>query len=134
MYHDPQTLQFIAHTKLLQPTIKEIQAKYASNPEIMNQKIAEVYQTSGTNPLDGCLPVLVQLPVFLGLYRAVSTLAKENELNEPFLWLPNLEGPTYGADPSQGTQWITSGWYVVYQVFILYSICQFVTLYTFFFS
>lgn len=94
----------------LQPTIKEIQAKYQSNPEVMNQKIAELYQTNDVNPLAGCLPTLVQLPVFVGLYRAVLDLANENALDESFLWLPSLEGPTYGADPSKGSAWLFDNW------------------------
>mmetsp|Transcript_22913 Transcript_22913/g.56452 ORF Transcript_22913/g.56452 Transcript_22913/m.56452 type:complete len:428 (+) Transcript_22913:86-1369(+) len=94
----------------LQPTIKDIQAKYQSNPEVMNQKIAEIYQVNDVNPLAGCLPSLAQIPVFIGLYRGVLDLAKTNALNEPFLFLPNLEGPVYGADPTQGSAWLTANW------------------------
>jgi len=94
----------------LQPTIKDIQAKYQSNPEVMNQKISEVYQTNEVNPLAGCLPSLVQIPIFIGLYRAVLDLAKGNQLDEAFLFLPNLEGPVYGADPTKGSAWLFDGW------------------------
>jgi len=94
----------------LQPKVKEIQAKYESNPEVMNQKVSEVYQNNEVNPLAGCLPSLVQIPVFIGLYRAVLDLAKENKLDEGFFFLPNLEGPTYGADPAHGTDWLFQGW------------------------
>lgn len=94
----------------LQPSIKEVQAKYQSNPEVMNQKIADLYQTNDVNPLAGCLPSLVQIPVFIGLYRSVLDLAQENKLDEPFLFLPNLEGPTYGADPAHGSDWLFQGW------------------------
>ncbi|GAX15917.1 YidC/Oxa1 family membrane protein insertase [Fistulifera solaris] len=94
----------------MQPAIKELQAKYQSNPEVMNQKIAEFYQSNDINPLAGCLPSLAQIPIFIGLYRAVLDLAQENKLNEPFLWLPNLEGPTYGADPTSGSDWLFKGW------------------------
>jgi YidC/Oxa1 family membrane protein insertase len=94
----------------LQPAIKDIQLKYQSNPEVMNQKIAEMYQTNEVNPLAGCVPSLVQIPVFIGLYRAVLELAKENKLDEPFLFLPNLEGPVYGADPTKGASWLFDGW------------------------
>ena len=94
----------------LQPTIKDLQAKYQSNPEVMNQKIAAVYQDNQVNPLAGCIPSLVQIPIFVGLYRAVLNLANEDKLNEPFLWLPNLEGPTYGADPASASSWLFSGW------------------------
>jgi len=92
----------------IQPAVKEIQAKYQSNPEVMNQKIAELYQTNGVNPLAGCLPTIVQLPVFVGLYRAVLDLANKNTLDESFLFLPSLEGPTYGAGPS--TSWLFDNW------------------------
>lgn len=94
----------------LQPTIKALQAKYESNPEVMNQKIAEVYKDNEVNPLAGCIPSIVQIPVFIGLYRAVLTLAKDNALDEPFLFLPNLEGPTYGADPAHGSDWLLKNW------------------------
>jgi len=105
-----QQLESTTKMQTLQPVIKNIQSTYASNPEVMNQKIAEVYQNEGVNPLAGCIPALIQLPVFIGLYRAVLTLAKENALDEPFLWLPSLEGPTYGADPANGGDWILKGW------------------------
>ena len=94
----------------MQPAIKALQEKYQSNPEVMNQKIAEFYQTNEINPLAGCLPSLVQIPVFIGLYRAVLELAKDNKLDERFLFLPNLEGPTYGADPATASDWILKGW------------------------
>jgi YidC/Oxa1 family membrane protein insertase len=105
-------LESTVKMQAMQPAIKELQAKYQSNPEVMNQKIAEFYQTNNINPLAGCLPSLAQIPIFIGLYRAVLTLAGENKLDEPFLWLPNLEGPTYGASPTSGSDWILKGWYV----------------------
>ncbi len=105
-------LESTSKMQAMQPAIKEIQNKYQSNPEVMNQKMAEFYQTNDINPLAGCLPSLVQIPVFIGLYRAVLDLAKENKLDEPFLFLPNLEGPTYGADPGSASDWILKGWYV----------------------
>lgn len=94
----------------LQPTLKEVQAKYQSNPEVMNQKISELYKSNNVNPLAGCLPSIVQIPVFIGLYRAVLDLANQNGLDEPFLWLPSLEGPTYGADAAKGSAWLFDGW------------------------
>jgi len=103
-------LESTGKMQTLQPTIKDIQAKYQSNPEVMNQKISEVYQTNEVNPLAGCIPSIVQIPVFIGLYRAILNLAKEDKLEEPFLWLPNLEGPTYGADPAHGSDWILKNW------------------------
>ena len=78
----------------------------------MNQKIQQLMQDKNDVNvlLAGCLPALVQLPVVYGLYKAISNLAKEDKLNEAFLWLPNLEGPVYGADPSSASSWLFSGW------------------------
>lgn len=95
--------------QMMQPAMKEIQNKYQSNPEVMNQKMADFYQTNNINPLAGCLPSLLQIPIFIGLYRAVLDLAKEDKLNEPFLFLPSLEGPTYGADPTSANDWLFKG-------------------------
>jgi len=103
-------MQSTQKMQTLQPTIKEVQAKYASNPEVMNQKIAALYQENDVNPLAGCIPSLVQIPVFIGLYRAVLCLAKDGILDEPFLFLPSLEGPTYGADAAHGSDWILHNW------------------------
>ena len=103
-------IYFSTKTQALQPTLKEVQAKYQSNPEVMNQKISELYQSNNVNPLAGCLPSIVQIPVFIGLYRAVLDLANENALDEPFLWLPSLEGPTYGADAASGSAWLFDNW------------------------
>jgi len=103
-------LESTTKMQAVQPRVKELQATYASNPEIMNKKIQELYSQEDVQPLAGCIPSLVQLPVFIGLYRAVFTLAKENKLDESFLWLPSLEGPVYGADPAHGTDWILKNW------------------------
>lgn len=103
-------LESTTKMQAVQPKMKAIQSTYQSNPEVMNQKISELYQNEGVNPLAGCLPAIVQLPVFIGLYRAVLELAKENKLDESFLWLPSLEGPVYGADPSHAGDWIMKGW------------------------
>lgn len=105
-------LESTTRMQAMQPAMKEIQNKYQSNPEVMNQKMAEFYQTNNINPLAGCVPSLLQIPIFIGLYRAVLDLAKENKLNEPFLFLPSLEGPTYGADPTSANDWLFKGLYV----------------------
>lgn len=81
----------------LQPAIKKIQAKYSNDPQQMNLMMAQLYEENSLNPLAGCLPALVQIPIFIALYRALLNLAKQDLLEESFLWLPNLEGPVFGA-------------------------------------
>mmetsp|Transcript_23655 Transcript_23655/g.74025 ORF Transcript_23655/g.74025 Transcript_23655/m.74025 type:complete len:448 (-) Transcript_23655:344-1687(-) len=87
----------------LQPAVKRIQAKYQNDPQQMNLMMAQLYEENNLNPLAGCLPALVQIPVFIALYRALLSLAKEDLLEESFLWLPSLEGPVFGA---QNADWL----------------------------
>lgn len=87
----------------LQPAIKMIQAKYSNDPQQANLMMAQLYEENNLNPLAGCLPALVQIPVFIALYRALLSLAKEDLLEESFLWLPSLEGPVFGA---QNADWL----------------------------
>lgn len=54
------------------------------------------------------MPALAQIPIFIGLYRALLELAKDNLLTEPFLWIPSLEGPS--RDYTEGIKWLTEGW------------------------
>lgn len=100
-------LKTSSQTMQLSPKINEIKEKFPENKEIQNQMIAALYQETNTNPLAGCLPALVQIPVFLALYRSFLNLASTNQMAEPFLWLPNLEGPVFGA---RSTDWLFKNW------------------------
>jgi len=77
----------------ISPRLKAIQAEYKDNPAVINQMTAKLYKDENINPLLGCLPILLQLPIWLALYRALQNMAKDNLLNEPFLWVPSLQGP-----------------------------------------
>lgn len=75
----------------LQPKIKEIQEKYKKDPQKMQQKMMELYKEQGVNPLSGCLPLLIQLPILIALYRALLKLfATPGVENMNFLWIANL--------------------------------------------
>ena len=78
----------------MQPKVKELQAKFANDPERLQVETAKLYQNAGVNPLAGCLPTLATIPVFIGLYRALSNVADEGLLTEGFFWIPSLAGPT----------------------------------------
>ena len=95
------------------PMQKEIQEKYSDNDQAKNILLAQLYQAANVNPLAGCLPALVQIPVFLSLYRALTNLIAENKLSEPFLFIPNLQGPVYlsglpGDPANTGANWLSS--------------------------
>mmetsp|Transcript_150145 Transcript_150145/g.279972 ORF Transcript_150145/g.279972 Transcript_150145/m.279972 type:complete len:470 (-) Transcript_150145:71-1480(-) len=91
----------------LQQKINEAFPKPAEAAQ-KNQYLAQLYQTANVNPIAGCLPAFAQIPVFLSLYRALSNLEGGQKLNEPFLWIPNLEGPVYGAPPGKTLEWVQS--------------------------
>jgi len=99
----------------VQPKMKAIQSRYANDPQKMNEMIAQLYQEENVNPLAGCLPTLVQIPVFIGLYRSVLQLAQKDLLEESFLWIPSLQGPVgeYNMKtglPIDSTGWLFKGW------------------------
>lgn len=57
--------------KRIQPMIQKLREKYADDKERMNQEIMALYKTYKVNPAGGCLPMIVQIPVFFGLYKAL---------------------------------------------------------------
>ncbi len=76
----------------LQPKIQEIQQKYKDNREKLSQETMKLYQKEKVNPMAGCLPLLVQMPVFIALYQALAhTISLRNA---PFvLWMNDLSQP-----------------------------------------
>jgi YidC/Oxa1 family membrane protein insertase len=88
----------------LAPRVKALQAKFAADPERLQVETARLYQTAGVNPLAGCLPTLATIPVFIGLYRALSNVADEGLLTEGFFWIPSLAGP---VAVNGGTGWLS---------------------------
>ncbi|WCJ38623.1 OxaA/YidC-like membrane insertion protein [Euphorbia peplus] len=87
----------------LQPQIKAIQQKYAGNQEKIQLETARLYKIAGINPFAGCLPTLATIPVWIGLYRALSNVADEGLLTEGFFWIPSLAGPTTVAARQSGS-------------------------------
>ena len=78
--------------KKLQPLIKEIKEKYGDDRKRVNEETMALYRTYKINPLGGCLPMLVQIPVFFALYRM---LYEAIELRHApfFLWINDLSAP-----------------------------------------
>ncbi len=75
--------------KELAPKIKEIQAKYKGDPQKMNMHMMELYKKHKANPLGGCLPMLLQIPVFFAIYRVLLN-AIELKGAEWILWIEDL--------------------------------------------
>jgi len=95
------SLRTNAMMQLIAPKVKQIQAKYENDQETANRMLLRLYDDCGVNPLGGCLPSLIQFPIFISLYRAITKLAQKNEhFQEPFLWIPSLAGPVESGKPS----------------------------------
>lgn len=92
----------------LQPKIKAIQERYKGNQERIQLETARLYKQAGVNPLAGCFPTLATIPVWIGLYQALSNVANEGLLTEGFFWIPSLGGPTTIAarQSGSGISWI----------------------------
>jgi YidC/Oxa1 family membrane protein insertase len=87
--------------KAMQPKIQELQKKYGKDREKIAQEQMKLYQEAGINPLSGCFPLLVQMPILIALYAALVALGP-NFQNAGFFWIPDLGFPKY----TQGMGWI----------------------------
>lgn len=82
----------MAAMKAVQPKMKEIQERFKDDKQRQQQEIMKLYKDEKVNPLSGCLPMLIQIPVFFALYK-VLVLAIEMR-HEPFvLWIKDLSAP-----------------------------------------
>ena len=104
------TSQLESTTKMqkLVPLQKRIQERFAEDEATKNKYLSQLFQAANVNPLAGCFPALIQIPIFISLYRALQNLVAENKLDEPFLWIPDLEGPVYAKPPGESLDWIKS--------------------------
>ena len=67
--------------QLIQPKVKELQKKYGHDRERLAQETMALYKETGTNPFASCLPILVQMPIFLALFRLIAHAAKKGQGN-----------------------------------------------------
>ncbi len=75
--------------QLLQPELKKIQEKYKNDPQALNRELMHLYKVYKVNPFSGCLPLLIQFPVFIALYQVLSTGIEFRRA--PFiLWIVDL--------------------------------------------
>lgn len=105
--------------KDLQPKIQELQKKYGKDREKLSQEQMKLYREAGVNPLSGCLPLIIQMPVLFGLYAALVAIGP-NLANANFFWIPDLGFPSY----TQGMSWLTESfnngdWYTLVAYLIL---------------
>jgi len=94
----PLTIKSIRSSKAMQelaPKIKELQKKHGKDRQAASAAQMQLYQQYGVNPMAGCLPMLIQLPIFFGVYRAILPLSESGEGHwaDGFLWLSDLGQP-----------------------------------------
>ncbi len=94
-------LQGMQAQRAIQPRIQELQKKYGSDRNRLAQEQMKLYKEVGFNPLGGCLPLVVQMPILFGLYAALVAIGP-NLQNAKFFWLPDLSFP----NSSVGMSWI----------------------------
>jgi YidC/Oxa1 family membrane protein insertase len=114
----PLTLKQLQSTRAqqtLQPKLRELQEKYGKDRQKLAEEQMKLYKEAGVNPMGGCLPLLVQLPILWGLYQALYVLAApgvEQLQNARFLWINDLSFPwvnttnAAGQIEPYGTKWI----------------------------
>ncbi|MFQ5540435.1 MAG: membrane protein insertase YidC, partial [Candidatus Binatia bacterium] len=87
----------------LQPQMQRIRERFKDEKEKMNKEIMELYKRNKVNPLGGCLPMLLQFPVFIGLYNALRTPIELRHAQ--FLWIKDLSRPDWESLPMTVLGW-----------------------------
>ena len=76
----------------LQPKVAELQAKYKKNPEKAQKAVMELYKENNANPMAGCFPMLIQMPILFALFTALRDFQYQ-DLGSSFFWVPHLKDP-----------------------------------------
>src|SRR5437879_8893175 len=75
----------------LSPKMQELREKYKDDPTRMNQEVMKLYKDYGINPVGGCLPMMIQIPIFFGLFKMLGQAVELR--NSHFLWVHDLSQP-----------------------------------------
>lgn len=75
----------------LSPKVQELRDKYKDDPTRMNQEMMKLYKQYGINPVGGCLPMMIQIPIFFGLFKMLGQAVELRNAN--FLWVKDLSQP-----------------------------------------
>ena len=97
-------MKYTAKMGEIQPVIKDIQTRYASNRERMNEEMQKIYKEYDISPTSGCLPMLIQMPIIFGLFMLLRTPL--TYMTEPMMVSAVHEGFLWVADLCQPDAWI----------------------------
>lgn len=90
-YPQSRATRNMKQMQALSPKLREIQAKYKEDPARLQQEMMKLYKEYGVNPLGGCLPLLIQLPIFIGFYYMLTSAIELRHAS--FLWITDLSKP-----------------------------------------
>ncbi|MCD4707787.1 MAG: membrane protein insertase YidC [Candidatus Sabulitectum sp.] len=88
------TKSYVSMQKMqkIQPAMQEIQKKYAKDPKQQQKEMQKLYKEKGVNPIGGCLPMLLQMPVFFAMYRVLANMVELRGAGF-ILWINDLSRP-----------------------------------------
>lgn len=90
----PLTKKQIQSTKAMmkiQPKMKELQTKYKNDKQRLNMELANLYKSEGVNPMAGCLPLLIQMPILIGIFYGIRDFNYVGPSG--FLWMESISNP-----------------------------------------
>jgi YidC/Oxa1 family membrane protein insertase len=80
----------MARMQRLQPKMKRVQERFKDDKVALQQRMMELYKKEGINPMSGCLPMVIQLPIIFVIWRAILYAGERIHLSAGFLWMPDL--------------------------------------------
>jgi YidC/Oxa1 family membrane protein insertase len=80
----------MARMQRLQPKLKRIQQRFKDDKTLLQQRMMELYKKEGINPMSGCLPMVIQLPIIFVIWRAILYAGEQIHLSPGVLWMPDL--------------------------------------------
>lgn len=112
--------------KNIQPKIQELQKKYGKDREKMAQEQMKLYQEAGVNPLSGCLPLLIQMPILIGLYAALVAIGPLLK-NTRWFWIPDLGFPNYNLGLGWLADYFNNGSYGLLAAYLILPVLLIIT-------
>ena len=86
-----KSLKSMQAMQMIQPKVQALQERYKNNPQKKQEETMALYRKHGVNPMGGCLPMVVQIPIFIALYNALSNSVEMWQAH--FLWIRDLTQP-----------------------------------------
>ncbi|MBU1045295.1 MAG: membrane protein insertase YidC [Candidatus Omnitrophica bacterium] len=117
-----KSLKSMKEMQTLQPVVEKLRDEYKDKPEKLNKEIMEVYKKHKVNPAGGCLPMVLQMPVFFSLYGVLMRAIELRGAN--FLWIKDLASPDAAFTFSQKLPFLGTGLNILPLIMVVLSFAQ----------